>query len=196
MRPSSIADQPEVLLDDTEEIYIGVDPPVFKLEGDADGFSLNYTAAQGLDLGRLIRPHVDRYRIEQDLVTRIPPLAEAPEDFFDEWLHVEWDEASRWADAAALSELQRMHRALNEGGGYRAEEILSVNPCADGNTWQVGLEIRAVPDELQGQQPEESQEAMADQLFFTIGKRNGAFFVQGVTSQSPPDCSGGAGSVH
>src|SRR5215831_11861218 len=86
-----------------------------------------------------------------------------------------------------------------EGGGYRAEEILSVDPCADGNRWQVGLEIRAVPDELQGQQAEESQEsreAMADQLFFTIVKLNGVFFVQGVSSRRQPGCAGRDESVH
>jgi len=43
-------------------------------------------AAQGLDDSIMTRLHVQKYEVNGDRVTRVPPLALAPEDFLDEWV--------------------------------------------------------------------------------------------------------------
>jgi hypothetical protein len=187
MRPAGFADAPQVILKEDREIYIGVDPPIFKLEADAGSFALSFTASQGLDAGKFSRTHMVKYRIDLDRAVRIPPLAETPEDFLDEWLGLDWEEAARWVTGS--QDLQSVHAALHGTEGYRAEEILSVDPCADGNTWHVELSIKADAHK-QGEPPT----ALPDELFFTVVKRKGVFFVQSVSSEAPPDCSEGGGS--
>jgi hypothetical protein len=183
LRPSGDAYVPQVLLNETQ----GIEWFGFTLEADVSAFTLKFWADQGLDVFVKTRPHVVKFSISENLATRVPPLAELPEDFLDEWLDLPWDQAARWADPAALPGLQHVHEALQpKKKEVLASEFLFVRPCPDLNQWQIGLAI--YPDADEGAESA-TDEPQPDQLFFTIEIRNNVFFVQSVSETPQLDCS-------
>jgi len=186
LRPGEGANRPAVLLDEHTSVYLGTDLP-YKLTLNPHGFELHIVAAQGLDDSILTREHVRNYEVSGDRVTRIAPLALAPEDFLDEWVSLRWEDASNWTSSTDVAKLQHWHDRLSRESNAKIDtEFDFLQPCkASEKTakWQIGLQLEGAGEhDLPGDLPAE--------LFFTISKRDNAFYVDGVDKERPPGCPG------
>lgn len=102
---------------------------------NASGLLVEYTAAS-MDTGVHSRKHVLNFRVDPgDTITRIDPVALRPTDFVDEWLSMDWAQASQWVrKPAPLAPLQKAHArgpAEFDDTGKRCRN--------DDSLWQVSL---------------------------------------------------------
>jgi len=188
VRPGAEANRSLVLLDEHSSIYLGTDQP-YRLVANPSGFEIRSVASQGLDESILTRVHVRKYEVSGNQVTRIPPLALAPEDFLDEWVEMKWESASTWVSSSDAAKLQYWHGRLSKDGREKLDtEFDFVQPCKSVENvakWQIGLLLEGTGEhDLPGDLP--------DELFFTISKRDGAFYVEDVAKDRPPGCPGDA----
>jgi hypothetical protein len=188
LRPGEDANHSVVLLDEHTTVYLGTDQP-YRLTVNPHGFEIRNVASQGLDASILTRVHVQKYEVSGNRVTRVPPLALAPEDFLDEWVEMKWENASTWVSSTDAAKLQYWHGRLSRDGREKIDtEFDFVQPCkAVEKTakWQIGLLLEGTGEhDLPGDLPEE--------LFLTITKRDGAFYMESVARERPPGCPGNA----
>jgi hypothetical protein len=186
LRPGEDANHPAVLLDEHTSVYLGTDVP-YKLTLNRQGFELRIVAAQGLDDSILTREHVQNYEVSGNRVKRIPPLALAPEDFLDEWVGMKWEDASAWTSNVDAAKLQKWHDRLSRDSREKIDtEFDFVQPCKAAEKaakWQIGLQLEGSGEHnLPGDLPAE--------VFFTITKRDNAFYVESVDKERPPGCPG------
>ena len=181
MRVGGEAYDPRVVLKGDESIFLGTELEGFRLEADADTFTLRFDSNQSLDPGRLIRPHVLKFKVEGERAERVAPVALKPEDFADEWVSMKWDEAARWSDPSRLAELKDWHAELNKGDeAFHGSEILFVRPCGRAaGEWLVGVGLYA-----------DAGAARAPNIFFTVARERGALIMRGVSDSQLPGCGG------
>lgn len=188
LRPGNAANLPQPLLKEETGIYIGVDQP-YRLTVRQKGFEIRNVASQSLDAGLLTRVHINKYEVEGDNVKRIVPLALVPEDFLDEWVGMKWEDASRWISGSRGDELHEWHERLGRPGRDDFfTEFDFVQSCPspyNAPRWQIGLL-------LEGSGEKELPQDLPDEVFFTIIKREAAFFLEGVATDRPPGCPGGS----
>lgn len=177
---------PRVILKGDDSIYLGTDLEGFRLTADADTFTLRFDSNQSLDPGRLIRPHVLKFKVEGERAERVAPVALEPEDFADEWAQMKWDEAERWSEPSRQSELKKWHETINpDGKGFSGSEILFVQPCGkSASEWQIGVEVFHDSDE------EKDAARLPAKIFFTVARERGAFLMRGVSGEQPKGCAG------
>lgn len=181
-RPGTGAEPSRVIMSRTDGIYLGVATP-YTLSVKSSGFTLTFTEAQQLDAGILTRRYVENFRIDEDNATRIAPIADRPEDFLDEWIHLAWGEAARWTEAAAHPELKRWHEKLHQPYGAYYSEFLFVQPCRRRpKEWQIGVQIES----------RDPANPLPGKLFFTIVRHHQTFFLRSVGTQRPAGCPGEA----
>ncbi len=192
MRPGPSADKSEVLLSEEKGIYLGVDD-VYRLSVFTNGFRISQVAAQDLDVGILTRIHVQNYSVIGDRVTRIPPIAVAPQDFLDEWIDLPWQEAARWSSAENLPELQDWHSRLQRTKErWYYSELHFVQLCEKTSRetkWQIGLSI----DSLESKKKPAD---LPDEVFFTIVGKGDDFILQFASANRPSGCPGKASPVN
>lgn len=186
LRAGEDAYSPNVILKGEEGIFLGTELEGFRLTADADTFTLRFDSNQSLDPGRLIRPHVLKFKVEGDRAERVAPVALEPEDFADEWAQLKWDEAERWSEASRLPELKKWHETINpDGKGFSGSEILFVQPCGKpASEWRIGVEVFHDSDE------EKDAARLPAKLFFTVARERGAFLMRGVSGEQPKGCAG------
>ncbi len=184
LRPGEDFNHSQVLLDEHTTIFLGVDQP-YRLTVNPRGFEIRSVAAQGLDDSILTRVHVQNYEVNGNRVTRIPPLALAPEDFLDEWVALKWESASTWVSGTDAAKLQYWHGRLSREGREKIDtEFDFVQPCKAAQNvskWQIGLMLEGT-----------GEHDLPDELFFTVSKRDGAFYLENVDKDRPPGCPGNA----
>ena len=143
-----------------------------------DGFELR-TNVNSLDTGLLTRRGIYRFRIADNRLERIQPIAMNGRDFVDEWLEVKWPDAQRWSDAASIASLEKEHsriRALHE---LQTKEIVllsygPVRPCSDNpKHFQVELDLSPGPAS-----------------YFQIQQGNNSFVMLSAAAQPDPGCKG------
>jgi hypothetical protein len=186
--PGEDAGHSQVLLDEHATIYLGVDQP-YRLTVSPGGFEIRHVAAQGLDDSIMTRVHVQKYEVNGSHVTRVPPLALAPEDFLDEWVEMKWESASAWVSSTDAAKLQYWHSRLSKEARAKLDtEFAFVQPCPAAENiskWQIGLQLEGTGEhDLPGDLP--------DELFFNISKRDGTFYVESIGKDRPPGCPGEA----
>jgi hypothetical protein len=186
--PGEDSNHSVVLLDEHTTVYLGTDQP-YRLTVNPHGFEIRNVASQGLDASIQTRVHVQKYEVSGNLITRIPPLALAPEDFLDEWVDMKWENAGTWVSSTDVAILQYWHARLSREGRNKIDtEFDFVQPCnAAGNIskWQIGLQLEGTGEhDLAGDLP--------DELFFTVTKRDGAFYLESVEKDRPSGCPGNA----
>ena len=193
LRPGQDALHPQLLLEENTPVYLNADPP-YRLTLDPQGFQVREVAYQSLDASILTRLHVQKYEVSGNRVTRIPPLATAPEDFLDEWMDLKWEDASHWVAASAdTSKLQSWHGRLSKPAREEKvdTELDFVQPCPEAENdskWQIGLLLEGAGEHaLPKDFPEE--------LFFTVKQSQGAFYVESADKERPPGCPGNAVAV-
>lgn len=177
---------PRVALKGEEAIFLGTDFEGFRLTADADTFTLRFDSNQSLDPGRLVRPHVLKFKVEGERAERVAPVALKPEDFADEWAQMKWDEAARWSEPSRMAELKKWHETVNpDGKGFSGSEILFVQPCGRAaGEWQIGVEVSHYGDE------ERDAARLPAKLFFTVARAGGALLMRGVSDSQPRGCQG------
>jgi hypothetical protein len=189
LRPGEDVNHTVVLLDEHRNIYLGADQP-YRLTVNPHGFEIRNVAYQALDTSILTRVHVQKYEVSGNRVKRIAPLGLAPEDFLDEWVDMKWENASSWASGADMAKLQYWHERLS-GDDERKKfytEFDFVQPCPareNISKWQIGLL-------LEGTGEHELPRDFPDELYFTVTKRDGAFYLESVEKDRPPGCPGKA----
>lgn len=75
MREGAWSSHPEIILNASETIYLGVDDPVYKLDVKSDSFSLKFTGFSSSEEkydGIICRPHTVKFRIKGMQALRIP----------------------------------------------------------------------------------------------------------------------------
>ena len=188
LRPGDDANRSVVLLNEHTSVYLGTDQP-YRLTVNPQGFEIRNVASQGLDASILTRVHVQKYEVGGNRVTRVPPLALAPEDFLDEWVDMKWENAAPWVSGTGAAKLQYWHGRLNRDGREKIDtEFDFVQPCPAAESmvkWQIGLL-------LEGAGEHDPPGDLPDELFFTITKRDGAFYLENVERERPPGCPGNA----
>ena len=94
-----------------QTIYLGVDEP-YTLKAEEQGFRIDFTGGFALDDAQLTRRHILRFRIGGARLTRLPPFADSPQEFVDEWLELPWDEARGLCAPEERDGLQLWHAKL------------------------------------------------------------------------------------
>jgi len=92
LRSGPSPDDPRILLDRREPLNEKFQPP-FRLEVEDDWFAVTRGKERKLDREPGIS--IARYQVVGGKMTRIQPLALTPEDFLDEWVQLDWNDAAR-----------------------------------------------------------------------------------------------------
>ena len=180
LRPGRSADRPHTLFDHRDPLDQKFDPP-FDLQAETDWFALTKGKERKLDGERGVS--ISRYEIDGDQVRRIQPLALRPDDFLDEWVQLNWEDAKRWSNESIQQELQSWHSKLN---GYENDstEMRFVQPCPSqagpDSRWMINLWID------QKLNPSVNEE----NLYVFVSERNGIYYVDGISINRPPACPG------
>jgi len=133
---------------DPKEIFSGSDP---LWRGDDDygtlsvgrsGFELRFHAYR-IDTGVHNRVWIRRFRIDGDVVRRIPPVAVSPRDFVDEWVTSPWEQASEWSSPDNTAALKKIHERLRKIGFF---DYVSVRKCG-GPLFHYQIELVQAPDD-------------------------------------------------
>lgn len=95
LRPGRRPNEPQILVDQLEPIDQKFDPP-FELRAEMDWFAVTRGKHRKLDGEPGVS--IARYEVDGDRVQRIHPLALRPEDFVDEWVQLNWEDAKRWSN--------------------------------------------------------------------------------------------------
>lgn len=182
LRVGDEAYRPRVVLKGDHSLFLGTELEGFRLDADADTFTLRFDSYQHLDPGRLVRSHVLKFRIDGESAERVAPVAFKPEDFADEWAQMKWDEAERWSEPSRLGGLKGWHAKLNaDGKGFSGSEILFVKPCGRAaGEWQVGVEVYSDDDPAR----------LPPKLYFTVARVRGSFLMRGVSDAPGRACAG------
>jgi hypothetical protein len=144
----------------------------------SDGFELRMNV-NSLDTGLLTRHGIYRFRIADNRLERIQPIAMNGRDFVDEWLEVKWPDARRWSAAANIASLEKEHRRIRALHELHAKEIVllsygPVRPCSDDpKHFQVELDMSPEPAS-----------------YFHIQQGNNSFVMLSAATQPDPGCKG------
>jgi len=142
--PGVEPEKPVQLLSGREKI----DPffePAFEINVETDWFAVTEGRVRKLDgeLGIAI----SRYELTDHQVLRTAPLALTPEDFWDQWVQLNWDEAKRRTKSSSDTSLQDWHSKLS-GLAPGSVEIESAQQCSETGDRQNWLLERSIDQKL------------------------------------------------
>lgn len=113
-RPGADPAQPRIFFSRRVGTYLGNDRPD-DLRAEPGRFQVRHDGGM-IDVGILVRRHVDTYAVDGARVRRIQPAAFNVRDFVDEWISAAWAEAAAWSSSApALAQAHRRLAAPNDG---------------------------------------------------------------------------------
>jgi hypothetical protein len=179
LRVGQSPEEPKTLLVRREVVDQEFDPP-FRLRAETNWMAITRGKNRKLDGDRGVA--ISRYEVAEGSVTRIQPLALTPEDFLDEWVQIDWNEAIRWSNESSHAGLRDWHSRLN-GLARDSAEFEGIFSCANQDkadeTWLVKL---TVDRQLNPSFAEET-------LNITLTRRNGDYFVEAINRSRPAGCS-------
>lgn len=180
LRPGASPDKPITLLDRRDLIDPSFEPP-FRIRTEEDWFALTRGKQRKLDGERGIA--IARYEVTGEQIRRIHPLALSPEDFLDEWVQLDWEEAVRWSKESNLLNLQNWHSKLS-GLEFDSTELRVVQPCPTqrdlDKAWLIGLWI----DRQMNPKVEE------EEIYIHLAQKNGIYYVDSIETNRPTGCPG------
>lgn len=185
LEPSGDPERPVEVLSRTDFVFLGDDEPL-ALTVTGDGFRFLCATEQWLDSGILVRHRVVAYGVMGAAAVRVPPFADEPTGFIDEWLSFPWDEAACWTRPGTRDEAKRWHRALGAGPRNQDTEVAFIQPCPEGEKWQVGVRVYAKLGPDRPFDPDGPSELVT----FTVSREGDAFFIDGASTERPPGCPG------
>ena len=178
LRPGRSADEPRILLDRREPLDEKFRPP-FRLEVQDDWFAVTKGRERKLDGEPGVS--IARYQIIGDEAKRMQPLALTPEDFLDEWVQLDWDEATH--SSSQSSELPKWHSMLNALAND-STEIEFVQPCrGPGTADKAWLAELWIDQKL-------NPTSEIDRLYISVSEQHHAFFVDSINTTRPSGCPG------
>jgi len=144
--------EPKLLLDESEDAYLGTEQPIHGSVGPANGLGyeaddvwIEY-AVSSFAAGT--REEVRHYRLVGGKLERIDPVALGPRDFIDQWVRHRWDEKAGWTDPRIRDRLQQWLPKPNQDGLVYARLVDSTRRCEQKpDLWQVKLEFEGAPHE-------------------------------------------------
>jgi len=86
---------------------------------------------RGIDPEVHSRVFIRRYEIKGDTIKRVPPVAESPRDFVDEWISSPWTEAQHWSAPG----LETLHAKAKKSDWFKSIQKCSGQP----DTVQIAL---------------------------------------------------------
>jgi hypothetical protein len=180
LRPGRSADEPRILLDRHEPLNEKFQPP-FRLEAQDDWFAVTRGKERKLDAEPGVS--IARYQIIGDKTKRMQPLALTPEDFLDEWVQLEWNEAAH--SSSQSPDLPKWHSMLNALAND-STEIEFVQACGEpgaaDKAWLVGLWI----------DQKLNPSSRIDRLYIAVIEQHHSLFVDSVNTTRPSGCPGHA----
>ena len=174
--------EPKLLLDQSEEAMLYFVEPIHGSVGTASG--LGYGAndvwieysVPSFSAGT--REEVRHYRLTNDNLERIDPVALGPRDFVDQWVRHRWDEKTGWTDPQMRAELQQWLPKPNQDGFIYPQILDSSRRCENRpDLWQVKVDfqggaVKSVP------------------IYFLVSWKPPFHFAMGGTSNRPrQDCT-------
>lgn len=124
MRPVPGIVDPKVLLSRSDSIWWGSDD-FGNLIANRNDFDIRFHA-ESIDTGIHNRMWVRHYRIDDNSIRRIAPVALSPRDFVDEWIISPWDEAIGWSGGG----LAQMHSKLSQRKFHDSYNYDSATRCS------------------------------------------------------------------
>lgn len=180
LRPGRRPNEPQILVDQREPIDQKFDPP-FELRAEMDWFAVTRGKHRKLDGEPGVS--IARYEVDGDRVQRIHPLALRPEDFVDEWVQLNWEDAKRWSNPSMPQNLGNWHAKLNSLE-FDSTEIQFLQACPQQerltSKWLIELWIDRKPN------PAVSEEL----VYIVVNERNGIYLVDGIYNNRPGGCPG------
>jgi hypothetical protein len=85
-----------------------------------------------MDGGLHNRQAIYHYKVDQDSIRRVDPIALSPRDFVEEWIKNPWNEIVNWSRSDAL---RKQHENLGDAFG----EFSPTMHCTTPDLWQVTL---------------------------------------------------------
>lgn len=150
---------PQRTLEHIEDGYVRFEKEViFKYR--PDGFE--FRVEKGMrDMDIMTRTGIFRFRLVNDRLERLQPIAMNGRDFVDEWLQVKWSDAQRWSNLSSLASLEKEHsRLLSLYNGAKTSLFTygPVRACSDDpKHFQVELDLTpGSPNYFQIEQGENS----------------------------------------
>lgn len=147
LRRSSDPERP-LLMYDSEGGFYRCANKSFQLTTGKDEFSLSYPNMMSRDVELFAKINVDHFRIDKNGVHRLPPRAQPPVDFVDQWLELPEDEAMKLVDEPARVLAVEWHRRLSDktatGENHAYESTYDVvRECLKKpGKWIVGLSVK------------------------------------------------------
>jgi hypothetical protein len=123
------------LFHDKQVGYICNDEAPYLRKISADGFQIQFSISS-VDEGWLSSSSVMTYKVSEDEVVRVEPVALNPVNFVDEWIRRSWQEAQGWSAPDKLAALQRRHSILQKGG---MGDFVSFRSCSIASLSEVGF---------------------------------------------------------
>jgi hypothetical protein len=110
LRPSNLPLSPKFIFQGNHGHWENND---FRIALESDGFTMQFP--DNSRTASITRPHVLKYRVTAGRVRRIGPIAVDAFGFVEEWLTVDWSEASRWSNPG-IRALHVWHKRLHSPG--------------------------------------------------------------------------------
>lgn len=94
------------------------------------------------DIDILIRPGIEKYRVDDNRVTRVAPVAVNIVGFIEEWLDLDDAEASQWSNAEAIRDRSAAVAWAKDGVEYKGGSRCAGSP----RLWQVSVKLADAED--------------------------------------------------
>jgi hypothetical protein len=128
--------EPKLLLDLDEDAHLLMEPPVTGFANLADAQIAFMRPGIDIDGAHLTFLH---FEVRGDALLRTDPLAENPEGFIEEWLHMPREESRRWV-AKQAGDLMAWH-ARFRSEDFRTADVETRQCRSDTASWQVSMPI-------------------------------------------------------
>ncbi len=145
LRPVPASADPKILLSRSDSIWWGSDD-FGTVTADRNDFAVRFHA-ESIDTGVHNRVWVRHFRIDDNGIRRIPPVALSPRDFVDEWIISSWDEAIGWS--AVDAGLAKMHAKLSDRKFHDSFNFDSAIKCGGAATrFQIAVKSDATDEKF------------------------------------------------
>jgi hypothetical protein len=110
LRPDTDPDHPKVIYSGSEYMWWGGDD-FGEIKAGATDFEVRFHS-RSIDTGVHNRLFIKHFKVLNNQISRIPPIAASPQEFVDEWIVSKWKEASDWSLAENRKKLKMQHDRL------------------------------------------------------------------------------------
>lgn len=169
LRPQPDPVAPKLVFSEEKDMWWGNDD-YGQLTAKAADFTVTFHSSS-IDSGVHNRLYIRHFAIDGDAVHRIPPVAESPRDFVDEWIRSPWAEAASWTRPQSRKRLESLHDRLKSAEGA---DYSSIFRCAEGMRYQIGIF---------------DSDDQTSQLFFSVDG-NAPYGLLGASRKADPSCRG------